>query len=73
MGIHNVFELKPEGSEPDPGEGKAAGVWFVYGYDTSPFPMFISVDELSARRYQERLGYPTFLTFWNYDTEFKPR
>lgn len=46
------------------------GIWFVYGYDTMPYPMFMSDDEIIARRWQEKLGYYTYIIFWENGTEF---
>lgn len=46
------------------------GVWFVYGYDTMPYPLFISNDELKARQYQADVGYYTWIKFWEFNSEF---
>lgn len=53
-------------------EQKAAGVWFVYAFnnDPEPYPMFMSVDELTARRFAQTIGDWTYVKFWQFDTEW---
>lgn len=46
------------------------GIWFVYSKDLQVCPMFISDDELIARRFQERVGYFTHIEFWEFGTEW---
>ena len=56
-----LFSRQPEKSE---------GVWVVYGYDTTPYPLFCHNDELEARRYQEKIGYFTHIKFWKFGDEW---
>jgi hypothetical protein len=46
------------------------GVWIVYGIQTLVYPMFISKDELIARRFMEKLGSRVWIKFWKFDTEW---
>jgi hypothetical protein len=57
-------------AKPDPFTEETDGVWIVYGWDTMPYPLYISKDELLARRYMEVIGYPVFIKFWAYNSEF---
>lgn len=48
------------------------GIWIVYGYDTMPYPIavFAEDDELHARRFQDNIGYPTQIKFWEFGVEW---
>jgi hypothetical protein len=56
--------------KPDPFTEETDGIWIVYGWDMNPYPLYISKDELLARRYMEIIGYPVFIKFWAYNSEF---
>ena len=46
------------------------GVWVVYAQDLQITPLYVDPDELEARRYQEQVGYYTYLKFWRFCTEW---
>ena len=46
------------------------GVWVVYAYDVGPYPIFMSDNEMVARRFEANLGYGS-VTFWPNGTEWK--
>jgi hypothetical protein len=44
------------------------GIWFVYGYDTCAYPLFVSDDELTALRWFADYGVPCRVKFWEFGT-----
>lgn len=48
---------------------KPAGAWIVYSYDTNALPVFLSNDELTARRRCDELGYG-YVKFWEFETDW---
>jgi hypothetical protein len=76
MGITNIEVLKdlPTGDFREKENfiftEETDGVWIIYGWDTMPYPLFISNDELKARQYMEVLGYSSHIKFWRFNTEF---
>lgn len=54
-------------NEPSP-----LGVWFVYGYDTSPFPLYMSDNEDHVNAYMagEGLPYHPWKVFWPFNQTF---
>lgn len=51
-------------------DAKKVGIWFVYGWETMPYPLFIADNEEQAQIYQGKVGYPTWLKFWKFGDEF---
>lgn len=49
------------------------GAWIVFGYDTGPYPLYLSKDEISAHRYAQEVGYPVHVKFWIFGEEFGTR
>jgi len=47
------------------------GVWVVYAYDVGPYPIFMTTNEMVARRYQAKLGYGSVF-LWKFNTEWNP-
>lgn len=46
------------------------GVWIVYGWDTMPYPLYLSKTELEAYKYVQDLGFFAFVKFWKFGDEF---
>lgn len=48
------------------------GVWFVYGYDTQPYPVavFPEDQELEARRFNDGQGGYNHVKFWEFGTSW---
>lgn len=57
------YTLKAEGPK---------GVWFVYGYDTSPFPLYMSDNKEHVDAYVagEGLTYQPWVVFWPFSQSF---
>lgn len=51
---------------------KPKGVWFVYGYDTMPFPLYMSNNEDHVNAYMagEGLPYHPWKVFWPHGMSF---
>lgn len=45
------------------------GVWVVYDYDTTPYPISIWGEEIQALRQREMLGYGR-VSFWKFGTQW---
>ncbi len=45
------------------------GVWFVFGYDGNPYPVFVSDTELEALRYMAKYNF-YHVKFWEFGTEW---
>lgn len=50
-------------------QGKKPGVWVVYAYDTSPYPIKAFEEEIDAHRYKESISFG-FVKFWEAGTEW---
>lgn len=58
---HRGVEVQTHGSEIDVED--IEGSWFVYAYDSGPYPIAMFDNELSALRHVNQLGYGNVL-FW---------
>lgn len=45
------------------------GAWIVYGLDTMAYPLFLSMNELEARRWAGNNGYG-IVKFWAFGTDW---
>jgi hypothetical protein len=55
---------------PSPRQPSITGVWIVYGWDTMPYPIFMSNNELQARTFGGNLGHYAWVKFWEFGTEW---